>query len=179
MKVRVTYNGVSNTKYQTIHVKNKLKAAIQGYKLPDGRIYLLNSSEGSYDKTTWSIGSETYNTPTSVLVDPSDATTAKLEISSNNNEVAQTELNLATVETIASGSGIAYQSYPKAINDTITVKNPGDTVSISLYGNTADSYAIDTDTSIDTLLNGNTEDDADNMDTPSYKDGSVYLIEGL
>ncbi len=45
MKVRVTNNGVSNSKYQTIHVKNKLKADVYGYKLPDGRTYLINASE--------------------------------------------------------------------------------------------------------------------------------------
>jgi PKD repeat protein len=45
MKVRVTNNGVSNSKYQTIHVKNKLKANVNSYKLPDGRILLLNASE--------------------------------------------------------------------------------------------------------------------------------------
>ncbi len=45
MKVRVTNNGVSNSKYQTIHVKNKLKANVYGYRLPDGRIYFLNASE--------------------------------------------------------------------------------------------------------------------------------------
>lgn len=45
VKVRVTYNGVSNTKYQTIYVKNELKAAAHGYRLPNGNYYFLNSSE--------------------------------------------------------------------------------------------------------------------------------------
>ena len=53
MKVRVTNNGVSNSKYQTIHIKNKLKANVYGYRLPDGRIYLINASEGKYDKAHW------------------------------------------------------------------------------------------------------------------------------
>lgn len=55
IKVRVTYNGVSNTKYQTIYVKNALKAHAHGYHLSDGSIYLLNSSEGIYDKALWNI----------------------------------------------------------------------------------------------------------------------------
>lgn len=44
IKVRVTNNGVSNTKYQTITIKNPLKAAYYGYKLQNGDIYLLNAS---------------------------------------------------------------------------------------------------------------------------------------
>lgn len=55
MKLRVTNNGVSNSKYQTIHVKNKLKAAAYAYKLPDDRIYLMNASEGSYEQVHWEI----------------------------------------------------------------------------------------------------------------------------
>ncbi len=33
MKLRVTYNGVSNTKFGTIYVKNPLKADAAGYEL--------------------------------------------------------------------------------------------------------------------------------------------------
>lgn len=45
MKLRVTNNGVSNSKYQTIHVKNKLQANAYLYRLPDNRIYIMNASE--------------------------------------------------------------------------------------------------------------------------------------
>lgn len=45
VKVRVTYNGVSNTKYGTIYVKNPLKANADIYELPDGSIYIMNTSE--------------------------------------------------------------------------------------------------------------------------------------
>jgi hypothetical protein len=44
LRVRVTNNGVSNTKYQTIYVKNILKASARGYALPNGDIYLINTS---------------------------------------------------------------------------------------------------------------------------------------
>lgn len=59
VKVRVTHNGVSNTKYQTITIKNPLKASFYGYKLPSGDIYLLNASKGSYDQVSWTVGNET------------------------------------------------------------------------------------------------------------------------
>ena len=45
IKVRVTYNGVSNTKYATVYVKNPLKASAVGYELSDGSIYFMNTSE--------------------------------------------------------------------------------------------------------------------------------------
>lgn len=45
MRVRVTHNGVSNTKYQTIHVRNELKAGVQAYKIPGEKLYLLNTSQ--------------------------------------------------------------------------------------------------------------------------------------
>lgn len=55
MKVRVTYNGVSNTKYGTIYVKNPLKADASIYELSDGSIYIMNTSQGTYDRTVWTI----------------------------------------------------------------------------------------------------------------------------
>lgn len=69
-----------------------------------------------------------------------------------------------------------YQSFPRSNNDTITVKNPGDTVTLSMLGNTATNYAIDTDTTIDTSLDGTPDNDADNKDDASYADGSIYTL---
>ena len=43
MKVKVSYNGVSNTKYQIINVKNELKANAYGYKSGD-MYYFVNTS---------------------------------------------------------------------------------------------------------------------------------------
>ncbi len=64
MKIRVTNNGVSNSKYQKIQVKNKLKAGVYGYKLPDNRIYLMNASEGAYETSRWEVGSIVSDSPT-------------------------------------------------------------------------------------------------------------------
>jgi hypothetical protein len=178
MKVRVTNNGVSNSKYQSIHVKNKLKADVYGYKLPDGRIYLMNASEGSYDKAHWEIGSTLSDTLASVMIESASGTTGKLTVSSNDTDVSTTDIDLSKIETI-SGTGVLYQSYPRAINNTITVKNPSDAVLISMFGNIADNYAIDTDTLIDTSLDGTPDNDADNKEDTSYTDGSVYTIRDL
>ena len=54
-KVKVTYNGTSNTKYQNIVVKNELKAKVHGYQNNDS-LYLINTSNGIYDSALWQIG---------------------------------------------------------------------------------------------------------------------------
>jgi hypothetical protein len=54
MKVKVVYNGVSNTKYQIVYVKNELKASVAGYRIND-TVYFLNTSRGIYDSAKWNI----------------------------------------------------------------------------------------------------------------------------
>jgi PKD repeat protein len=179
MKIRVTNNGVSNSKYQIIHVKNKLQAAAYAYRLPDNKIYLMNASEGSYDQARWEIGSTVSESPTSIVIDATGIpATGKLTISSNTSDTSTIDIDLSQLETI-SGTGILYQSYPRAVNDTITVKNPGDTVLLSMYGNTSTNYAIDTDTLIDTSLDGTPDNDTDNKNDASYTDGSPYVLHDL
>jgi PKD repeat protein/type IV secretory pathway VirB2 component (pilin) len=179
MKIRVTNNGVSNSKYQTIHVKNKLKAAVYGYRLPDNKIFLMNASEGSYETAHWEIGSIVSESPTSVVINDTGAlTTGKLTISSNTSDISTVDIDLKQLETL-SGTGLLYQSYPRAINDTITVKNPGDRIFLSMYGNTATNYAIDTDAMIDTSLDGIPNNDVDNKLDTSYNDGSIYSLSDL
>lgn len=180
MKVRVTNNGVSNTKYQNIKVKNKLKADVYGYKLPDGRISLINASEWSYDKARWEIGSIVSESLSSVMIAASNTgTTGKLTVSSSDTDVSTIDIDLTKIETI-SGTWVLFQSYPKAIDDTITVKNPGDAILISMYWNSGvDNYGIDTNTVIDTSLDGVPENDTDNRDDGSYTDGSVFTLHDL
>lgn len=179
MKIRVTNNGVSNSKYQTIHVKNKLKAAVYGYRLPDNKIFLMNASEGSYEAAHWEIGSIVSESPTSIVIeDTVGLTTGKLTISSNTNDTSTVDIDLTQLETL-SGTGLIYQSYPHATNDTITVKNPGDRVLLSMYGNTATNYAIDIDAMIDASLDGIPDNDVDNKLDTSYNDGSIYSLSEL
>jgi PKD repeat protein len=102
MKVRVTNNGVSNSKYQTIHIKNKLKANVEAYRLSDGRIYLINASEGKYDKANWTIGSLVSESLSSVMLDSgSNITSGILTVSNNDNDSSSTPIDLSKVETIS------------------------------------------------------------------------------
>lgn len=76
MKVRVTNNGVSNTKYQTISVRNELKASTQAYLLPNDKLYILNTSQGVFDKATWTIGDKSYENLDSLVLDLNDVPVA-------------------------------------------------------------------------------------------------------
>ncbi len=48
-----------------------------------------------------------------------------------------------------------------------------------MLGNTASNYGIDTDTMIDTSLDGTPDNDIDNKDHISYTDGSIYTFVDL
>ncbi len=179
MKVRVTNNGVSNSKYQTIHVKNKLQASVYGYRLPDNRVYLINTSEGSYNKAVWELGLTNSESLNSVMLSANEVpTTGKITVSSDDSEVSTANIDFSNLEVIA-GTGVLFQSFPKSINDTITIKNPGDSIYLSMYGNKATNYTIDTDTSIDTNLDGLSDNDIDNRDDSSYTEWSPFTIRNL
>lgn len=181
VKVRVTNNGVSNTKYQTIHVRNKLKAAVDSYKLTDGQILLINASEWVYNKAKWDFGATTSEALTSMMIaSGTTLSTGRLTIASNTDDTSSVDIDLSKAETImTSSSGVIYQSFPKATADTITLKNPSDVLSIAFFWNDADTYAVDTDTSIDTNLDGIPDNDHDNASLESYKDGSLYTIHDM
>ena len=179
MKVRVTNNGVSNTKFQTIHVKNKLKADIQGYRLPDNRIFILNASEWVYDRAHWEFWDTTSESLNSLLLDETmSSMSGRLTISYNDTDVSNLDIDLSKIESI-SWSWLLYQSFPKSINDTITVKNPNDTIMLAMLWNNGSIYSIDTDTLIDSNLDSIPDNDDDNKDDASYTDGSLYTLKNL
>lgn len=185
MRVRVTHNGVSNTKYQTIHIKNELKADVQVFRIPGEKLYLLNTSQGTYEKVSWKIGDATYNTPHSLVLDLDDVPVAKngvigtLIISHNDDSnSSHADILIRGIQIIEPRADtIQYQSFPVADDtDTITLQDPQQKVHISLYGNEATRYVIDTDIDIDSVIDGTTDNDIDNKDSPSYTDGSLFIV---
>lgn len=187
IRVRVTNNGVSNTKFTTVHVRNELKASTAGYKLPDNKLFLLNTSQGVYDKAKWTIGSFTSNQLESVIIDYNDISQADangsigtLHVSGNDTDISTANISLRELETIeTSGSGVAFQSFPRANNDTITISDPSQALKIAFYGNKATNYAIDTNLDMDGMgenMDGIPDNDIDNRNSSSYTDGSVFVI---
>lgn len=183
IKVRVTHNGVSNTKYATIYVKNPLKANAVGYTLADGSIYFMNTSEWLYDRAIWTVNGEqtespyTFTIPRAQLSTLSGEDIGTLRVSNGETDTSSFTLSRKDLMQIASWTGIAYQTSPQAIDDTIHIKWQSDRLIISLLGNTtATSYAIDVDTRIDSDLDGIPDNDIDNKNHTSYTDGSTYVI---
>ncbi len=178
MKVKVTYNGVSNTKYQVITVKNELKAAALGYKNGD-TFYFINTSQWSYDNVKWKIGTRESESPYSLSVSQSDLTDNPiLTVSSLWSETSELEITPALVTSLAPTAPwvLSIQTFPKVESGSVVLKSRGDKLLLSLFGNDATEYRIDTDTKIDSDLDGVTDNDADNKDSPSYKDGSAFLV---
>ncbi len=181
MKVRVTYNGVSNTKYQTITVKNPLKAAFYGFKLQNGDIYLLNASQGSYEKALWRIGTEDTESLYSITipngkVDSGATNLWTLTISSSDTENSSTPIDMKDVRDLT-GTWGGYQSSPLSLDNTIHISGPGQKVLISLVWNPGTKYVIDEDISIDSDLDGIGDNDVDNTETASLSDGSVFSMQ--
>lgn len=180
-KVRVTYNGVSNSKYQTIYVKNELKAHAHGYRLKDGSYYILNSSEGIYDKALWAYRGGSVESLYSVIMEPNtqveNGVLGTLSISNRESDINTADIKISDIEDISSMSGLLYQSSPKAESDTIHIKSSAEKILLSMIGNSATRYAVDTDITIDSDLDGIPDNDADNKDLPSHNDGSVFVMK--
>lgn len=184
LKVKVTYNGVSNTKYSTIYVKNPLKADVTGYILEDGGLYLMNTSEWVFDTARWMIWNDNIESPYSVSINSKDAIilsgdiVGTLLVSNAGTEKSVYTIKKADLITLNSTSGINYQSSPKATNDTITIHNQSDRLALSMIGNKRNitNYAIDTDIRVDSDLDGIPDNDIDNKSHNSYTDWSLFSI---
>lgn len=74
---------------------------------------------------------------------------------------------------------LIYFSYPTADNDTIHIQSSTDRLYLYLGESkgTIAKYGIDTDTSMDSNLNGDPSDDIDNKGTDSSVNGSVFAIK--
>lgn len=48
-----------------------------------------------------------------------------------------------------------------------------------MYGNAGKSYHIDTDLKIDSDIDTISDNDIDNKESPSYEDGSVFIIDNF
>lgn len=183
VKVKVTYNGVSNTKYATVYVKNPLKASAIGYTLPDGGLYFMNTSEGLYDRSLWTIDGEQTESPYTLTISKTQLekltweTIGTLRISNWEIDSSTFVLSKSGAMSINSGTGISYQSSPQAIDNTVHIKWQSDRLILSFFGNNnANTYKVDTDTRIDSDLDGVTDNDADNKNHSSYTEGGAYVI---
>lgn len=183
MKVKVVNNGISNTKYQVIYVKNELKAAVAGYRIGD-MTYFINTSKWTYDSAKWILwsieSSSPYGTSVPNAILSSSGSIWTLTIKSWTSEISTIDITPSLIEDVVRlTDDINIQSYPTLEGDTIKILNPGDKLLLSMHGNNGDEYRIDSDTKIDSDLDAVEDNDVDNKDSPSFKDGSIFSVENI
>lgn len=179
MKVKVTSNGVTNSKFQQVVVDNVLEPSTMVYRM-GSRVFAINTSLGKYTTTKWTIGDYFSENPDYALYDfwslenlPAGWT---LTIWDWINETYTTFALLEWVEYVPNSQGISYLTYPEAVNDIVTVWYPGQKVMLALWMNPWNRYSIDTNTAIDTDLDGVPDNDEDNKWTDSYNNGAPFFI---
>lgn len=184
-KVKVTYKGISNTKYQAITVKNEIVPNLE-YIAIGKKFIFLNTTKGLYSKVKWSLGDVTSTTPDSFIYNFGENQIEgelALEVSDGTNvKNTSTSLRKDIVNALKvkkSEDKLIYFSYPSADNDTIHIQNSADKLYLYLGESkeNATKYGIDTDTSVDSNLNGDPADDIDNKGTDSSVNGSVFTLK--
>lgn len=191
MKVKVTYKGISNTKYQTVTVKNDLRPSAE-YIAIGRKFIFLNTTPGVYQTAKWNVGngiatSENKDSFTYEFSDTDDVSALSLRLDvSDGKDTKYVDIPLRKdvvneSKLRRSEDKIAYFTYPRANDGVIEVANEGDNVFVYL-GESKDSpvkYVIDTDIDLDSDLNGDSADDADNKGTESYTSGAPFAIKDL
>ena len=189
MKVKVTYKGISNTKYINMLVKNVLKPNMQTVALGD-RLIVFNTTQGAYSKVAWDGGAKIksdnpYYIITHSLTDADWPVKLTMSVSDGTDTkeffriISPDRANILRIQK--SSRKLIMFTYPQMANNTITVDTPGQPIFIYLGESKGDigRYVIDEDTSVDSDLNGNPNDDPDNQGTPSILTGEPFVIRGL
>lgn len=118
MKLKVVYNGVSNTKYQTISVKNELSPNVSVYRVGT-RIFAINTSGGSYEKARWTMGDFISDELGSTSYDfgsvSSLPSSGNLEITDSNGVSKNIDFPIAGLDptSATTGSGLSLITYPE------------------------------------------------------------------
>lgn len=184
-KVKVSYKGISNTKYQLISVKNTLKPDLEYYSIWK-KVILFNTTKWLYTKADWDLWNNiissnkdyfVYNFadsdfPTSVNLKVGDWQVSKAV----DFPIRKDLTNYKKIEK--SSEKIQVFAYPEISDDTINIKNPWDKLFIYLGESkwNINKYCIDKDLDSDGDLNWTKDDDCDNKWTDSYNNGSPFII---
>jgi PKD repeat protein len=190
MKVKATYKGISNTRTQTIVVRNVIKPDFEMIGIGN-KILFVNTSEGVYTSSRWTTDGVDSDATDAFVHDFGDTLpeTMALRVSDGESDKEVTKLlstdkmNKLRVEKEA-GPVVSF-TYPKSKGGTVTLDREGQALVIYLgeskapNGKTIARYEIDTNTAVDSNLNGSPNDDADNSESPSLSDGSPFVIKSF
>ncbi len=184
-KIKVTYKGISNTKYQAITVKNEIVPNLE-YIAIGKKFIFLNTTKGLYTKVKWSLSGTTSTTPDSFTYDFGENPVSgevTLEVSDGTNtKSVSTSLRKDIINALKikkASDKIIYFSYPSADGDTIHIRDGAEKLYLYLGESvgTIGKYGIDTDIAVDSNLNGDPTDDIDNKGTDSSINGSVFVLK--
>lgn len=187
-KVKATYKGISNTKYQIITVKNDIVPNLE-YIAFGKKFVFFNTTKGLYSKVKWTIGNTiSTENPTSFSYDFGDEDVSgvvNLEVSdgkdTKNISVDLKKDVLNAMRLKKSEEKLVVFTYPNTEDDTVHIKDPGEKFFIYMgesKGNPT-RYTIDTDIKVDSNLNGDPADDIDNKGTDSSVNGSTFVVKGF
>ena len=185
MKVKATYKGISNTKYQIINVQNNLKPNFE-YIAIGKKFVFINTSAGAATSVKWKLSNGFVSTakdsfayeyaddeePGSLTLMISDGKDTK-EFSA---DLRKDSINAAKAQKDT--NNIVIFSFPRLADDEIHIPTSSDKAAIYLgssKGNPA-RYSIDADAHTDSDLNGDAADDADNKGTDSYTKGDAFIL---
>ncbi len=184
-KVKVTYKGISNTKYQAITVKNEIQPNLE-YIAIGKKFIFLNTTKGLYTKAKWSLADVISNTSDSFIYDFGAEEVSgdlSLEVSDGTNtKSTSTSLRKDVINALKvkkSSEKLIYFTYPSADDDSVHITSGADRLYLYLGESrgTIAKYGIDTDTLVDSNLNGDPADDIDNKGTDSSINGAVFAIK--
>lgn len=174
MKVKASYRGISNTRYQQILIRNDLEPNLEYFAIGN-RFVFINTTKGLFTKAKWTLGKNTSDSLTTWSVsidDGEDPGEVTLEVSDGINTKTTTvklRKDVLNANRLKSSTNkLEVFSYPALSDGKISVENATDPLYIYL-GESKDvaKYAIDTDIKVDTDLNGDPADDTDNKGTDS------------
>lgn len=185
-KVKVTYKGISNTKYQSVLVKNDIEPSVN-YVAIGKKFVFFNTTPGFYTKAKWLVPNGATGTnpdyfmydfgedelPESISVEVGAENAVKLTSVGIRRDVPN------ALKVRKSEKKLIFFSYPKFEDETIHLKNSSDRLFLYLgesKGNAVE-YRIDTDVKTDSDLNGTPDDDIDNKGTDSYTTGAPFVIK--
>jgi PKD repeat protein len=190
MKVKATYKGISNTKYQIITVKNDLRPSLEIFAIGKKFVF-VNTTPGLYATVKWSLSNGVTSSNRDSFAyefgEGEDLASAKIRMDvSDGKETKYVEasirkdvVNRSKIEK--SEDRLIYLSYPKANDGVIEVSDANDPVFLYMGESRGEiaKYSIDADISTDSDLNGETADDADNKGGESYAKGSAFALRDL
>ncbi|EKE26220.1 MAG: hypothetical protein ACD_4C00375G0001, partial [uncultured bacterium (gcode 4)] len=187
-KVKATYKGISNTKFQMITVKNVLKPNFEYFAVWN-KLILLNTSEWLYTSANWDLWNSIKSTnndyfiydstegqfPKNVTLKISDWTESK-EITGTVKKDVVNKLKVGKNQ-----NNLIYFTFPVSKNNIIDVKSPDDKIYIYLWESkwNISKYCIDSDVSLDSDLNWSNDDDCDNKWTGSFENWEPFVLKNL